>query len=262
MLVGATPLFLIHAVTFLVVVFVLAGLPEQETTHSSATNVDVDEEPDSPGALSYISLLRRSNVSLYIAVRSTSCILFCAVLPLYIVKAHEMGLGERGVGLFYATMGVGTLVGSTVAGVGSYMSRRALGISAVASLTGAGFLTGFGLAESLVLALPALLLFGAVGDVEEIAALTYFQNTLPEGVYGRFFALFMMCTGIGGIVGPIIGPLLTEAFGMGPALALLGIPVIALAAILGIPEGDLRFTGPHFTAHPIADVRDRTQSPS
>lgn len=253
-LTGATPLFIINVLSFLVVVQIIARLPERVATAEPEHETDEAAEPGVAPALGYRTLLRRSDVRLYIAALTASCILLLGAMALYITRALDLGLGDGGVGLFYATMGVGTLVGGLLAGTGTYTSNRALAISAIASIIGATSMIAFGAAGSLLLALPALVLVGMVGDIEEISALTFFQNRLPEAVFGRFFSLFLMCTGAGGMIGALGGPLLAEAFGSGVAITVLAVPVIILAALLGVREGGLRLAMPPFTPVPEPEV--------
>ncbi len=245
-LTGATPLFIINALSFLVVARMIASLPERVAAAQPAAAPDDSDESVAAPALGYRSLLRRSEVRLYVATLTASCILLLGAIPLYITRALDLGLGEGGVGLFYATMGIGSLIGGVLAGTGTYSSTRAFAISALAAMIGAVCMIAFGAAGSLLLALPALVVYGMIGDIEEISALTYFQNKLPEGVFGRFFSLFLMCTGVGGVVGALGGPALAEAFGTGVALSVLAIPVIVLAALFGIREGGLRLAMPPF----------------
>lgn len=250
-LMGATPLFLLNGASFLVVVWIIGTLPERISAADPI--VDAADEPVAP-ALGYRVLLQRSDVMLYTATVATSCILILGAIPLFITRSLDLGLGEGGVGLFYATMGAGTLVGGILAGAGTYTTIRALAIAAVAGIIGALCLIVFGFAGSLLLALPALVLFGMIGDLEEITALTYFQHRLPAGVYGRFMSLFLMATGAGGLIGALGGPLLAAELGTGKALLLLALPTLVLSVIFGVREGGLRIGPPVFAPAPEPEV--------
>ena len=57
----------------------------------------------------------------------------------------------------------------------------------------------FGAAGGVILALLGLMVFGLSGDLEVIAALTCFQNTLPTPLYSYFFSPFLMAAGGGGL---------------------------------------------------------------
>lgn len=240
---GATPLFLLNAASFLIIFRVLASLPEQLAGSDQAA---AEGEEAAAPASGYGVLLQRRDVMLYTAMIATSCILLLGAIPLFISRAHDLGLGDGGVGLFYATMGVGTLIGGVLAGGGSYTTSRALAIAAVAGVVGAACLIVFGFAEGLLVALGALVVYGLIGDLIEISALTYFQHRLPPGVYGRFMSLFLMATGAGGVLGALGGPALAEAFGTGTALTVLALPALIVAAIFGVREGGLRLAMPPF----------------
>lgn len=105
-------------------------------------------------------------------------------------------------------------------------------------------MTLFGFANSLLLALPALVLFGMVGDLQEIAGFTYFQQKLPDGVFGRFISLVMMATGAGGLTGSLAGPLLAEVLDIGQVILVPALPTVVLGSMLALREGGVRFGMP------------------
>jgi MFS family permease len=246
-LAGANSLFILQALTILMLARVVAVLPQRVAGATSDSETDEAAEPISGArAPGYLSLLRRSDVRLYTGLVVASYLLYFGIVPLFIVKAGELGLGAGSVGLFYTVMGVGSLFGGILAGMGVYSTSRALGIAGLAASVGALSVLFYGAAGSIFLALTALLIFGMITDIEEIAALTYFQNQLPEQLYGRFFSLFMMCAAIGGLVGALGGPLLAAAFSTGVAMAILAIPVMVLGLVFAIKEGGLRLAMPPF----------------
>jgi MFS family permease len=246
-LVGANSLFITQALLILVFARVVAILPERVAGATAEPEADEAETATAssrgPG---YLSLMRRSDVRLYAGLVAGSYLLYYGTVPLYIVRANELGLGDGSVGLFYTVMGIGTLFGGILAGMGSYSTNRALGIAGLAAIVGAISVILFGAAGTLVFAIPALILFGMIGDIEEISAMTYFQNRLPEHLYGRFFSLFMMAASIGGLIGALAGPLLAKTFSTSAAVAALAVPVILLGATFGIKEGGLRLALPPF----------------
>lgn len=240
---SAEPLFILHALTILVLARVVAVLPERVA--GATSDADEPEERTSDASAKppgYMSLLRRADVRLYTGLVAASYLLFLGTVPLYIVRANELGLGDGSVGFFYTVMGVGTLIGGILAGMGTYSTNRALGIAGMASVVGAASVIFFGSAGTLLIAVPALIIFGMIGDIEEISAMTYFQNRLPENLYGRFFSLFMMCASIGGLVGSLAGPLLADTFSTGVAVSALAIPVMILGTVFAVKEGGLRLS--------------------
>ena len=181
---------------------------------------------------------------LFIATMGAGGIFMLAAVALFITRSLDLGLGEGGVGLFYTTMGVGTLIGGVLAGAGTYTTSRALALAATGAISASIFMTLFGFANSLLLALPALILFGMVGDLQEIAGFTYFQHKLPDGVFGRFISLVMMAIGAGSLIGSLAGPLLAEVLDIGQVILLLALPTMVLGSILAVREGGLRFGMP------------------
>ena len=235
---GATPLFLINAASFLAIAAVIQRLPERI---AAATPDEQDEETAAAASGGYMTLLRRTDVTLLTALATAFCTLFMATIALFIVLAHDLGFGDGGVGIFYATMAVGTLIGGLAAGAGSYMTSRALAISAVTAMIGALGLVLFGAAGSVVPALLGLIVCGLVLDIQDISAMTYFQHRLPESLFGRFFSLQMMAAGAGGLIGSLAGPALEDAIGLGWTMVILAVPTLVLAVVFGVKEGGLRF---------------------
>lgn len=255
-LAGMTPLFILNALTYLFLAAVVARLPEKIAGAGAA---DAEEEivADHTSTMAkpgYKTLLKRTDVLLYTALVTSSYTLFYGVIALYIVRAHELGLGDGSVGLFYTIMGIGTFVGSTLAGMGTYMTSRALGISGMAVTIGAIAIILFGAAPTLLIAIPMLIIVGMIGDIEEVAAITYFQNHLPEGIYARFFSVFLMAAAIGGLAGALVGPLLSERVSTTAAFTILAIPGLIIGVIFAVREGGLRFSIPPFAAQPEPEV--------
>ena len=233
---GTVPLFLLNGLSYFVVavaIWRLRGL----TRNAVTPEVTAPEAPLAGG--SYLRLLRRPDVALYISLTVFCSAIVLAAMALFVVQAIELGLGEGGVGVFFAVIAVGTAVGGTLAGAGSYTGPRSMQIAAVAVAVQAVSLAIFGFAGTLVLALGALVAFGLTADLEEVAALTYFQNRLPANLYGHFFSLFLIAVGAGGLIGPLAGPLMAEAWGTGVALTVLSVPCLVLATYFAVREGSL-----------------------
>jgi MFS family permease len=255
-LAGVTPLFILNALAYVFLASVVAKLPEKIAgAQAESTEEDTAEDTSiaapKPG---YKTLLKRADVLLYTALVASSYTLFYGVIALYIVRAHELGLGDGSVGLFYTIMGIGTFIGSTLAGMGTYMTSRALAIAGIAVSIGAIAIILFGAAPTLLIAIPMLIIVGMIGDIEEVAAITYFQNRLPEGIYARFFSVFMMAAAIGGLTGALVGPLLSERVSTVAAFTALAIPGLFIGVIFAVREGGLRFSIPPFAPQPEPEV--------
>jgi dipeptide/tripeptide permease len=136
------------------------------------------------------------------------------------------------VGLFYVAVAAGALVGSALAGSSPGVGPGSLyRVAVAAGLCGVAIAT-FGVASWIGLALVALVVAGFATDFHEVIALTFFQNQLPDRVYGRFFSFFLTSLNAGGLVGALMGPVLATAAGVQTAMALLAVPGFAFALAL------------------------------
>ena len=234
---GPAAVFAINGLTFLAVaaaVTLLRGglraravaIPASEgTAHPTPTG--------GAGATGYAWLLRRQDLSLYALVCLSLSLLVQATIALFVVRAHALGLGDGGVGIFYAAVAIGSIAGSVVAGSSG---RLAVPLFAAGAAMAACALTlaGFGLIGSVVVAIAALVVAGFATDFYEVVGLTYFQHSVPEALYGRFFSIFLLALSAGGLIGALAGPALGEALGVGPSLVTLAVPGLALAILLAI----------------------------
>lgn len=231
-LTGAIPLFLINGLSFLLVAG--AVMRSGRTAIAPAPSPASSHEPAPSGELGYRALLRDREVVLYTALTVANYALVMAAIAIFVVRARSLGLGDAGVGIFYSALGIGALVGGLAAGAGNYQGSRVFAMAAAAAVVGAAGIVLFGVAGGVLIAIAALVLNGVTGDLEEVSALTGFQHRLPAAVYGRFFSLFLMATGLGGVIGSLVGPALAEQMGAGAGLALMALPVVALAVPWGL----------------------------
>jgi MFS family permease len=237
---GASAVFALNGATFLGVAAAVAALPGglRQTAAAAAgevvpgaTSGDAGVEP-APAAGGYRWLLRRHDLTLYALVSLSLALLVQATIVLFVVRANALGLTDAGVGLFFTAVACGSLVGSVVAGASVRDAASALYPAAVTMALSAAALATFGAAGSLELAIVALIVAGFTSVFDEVVALTYFQHTLPEAVYGRFFSIFLMALTAGGLAGALAAPALEPIVGVAGALTILAAPVIALALLL------------------------------
>ncbi len=264
-LAGSTVLFILSASTYAFLGLTIARLPERVGGARRVEDAE-DEKLAEAQAVSqqgYRGLLRRTDVLLYTGMVTGSYFLFYGLIPLFIVRATEIGMSAESVGVFYAVMGVGGLLGGIFSGMGTYLTRSALAVSGICAVFSALAVMMFGMAGTVFLVFPLLILIGIIGEIEEIPALTYFQNHLPESIYGRFFSIFMMVGAIGGLGGSLLGPILAHQFSTSIALTALALPVIVLGFLFAVREGGLRLSIPWLTASPVsAIVFDALASPT
>lgn len=249
-LLGGPTVFILAACIFAVYAFMIARLPERVAGAGREVEEGSDEEAENQEAArqGYRGIVTRPAVSLYMIQVLGSYILVYGMVPLFILRALELDMNEASIGIFYAAMGVGGFFGSIFSGMGEYSTRRALAITGTTAAIGGVAVMLFGIAGTPLLALALLVLVGLLAEIEEIPAITYFQNSLPEGIYGRFFSLFMMATIVGGLVGSLLAPFLADRYSTAFALTALGVPMVFFGLVLAVRGGGLQFSRHPFAA--------------
>jgi hypothetical protein len=168
---------------------------------------------------------------MYMLVCLSLTLLVQATITLFVIRAVTLDLGDGGVGLFYSAVAAGAVGGSIVAGArpqfaaSLYPTAVAMGLCAVA-------LAVFGMAGSVLFSVVALVIAGFATDFYEVAGLTYFQNSIPDPVYARFYSVFLLALSAGALIGALAGPALERILGVGMSLVVLAAPSLALALVL------------------------------
>jgi predicted MFS family arabinose efflux permease len=208
---------------------------QDESSRSHVAKPDDD-------AVSYAWLLRRQDLSLYVLACLSAALLIRATITLFVVRAIALGLGDSGVGFFYAAVAVGSVAGSVVAGAHARHPTPLTPV-AVAMAFCAISLAVFGAAGAVVVAFAALVITGFATDFYEVVGLTYFQDSIPDAVYARFISVFHLALNSGGLVGALGGPALEQLFGVGTSLLVLAVPSLALALALAFMSRNWPVTG-------------------
>ncbi|MDQ3045463.1 MAG: MFS transporter [Chloroflexota bacterium] len=237
--VGANVLFVLNGLTYVGIAFAVARVARSmsiPTVQSEMTTLKVAAETR-PGASrgrmsGYRWLMGRPDVASYVLLTLAISILIQGTIALFVVRAQELDLGDGGSGLFFAMVAVGFVAGGVIAGIGLSTSRRALYVAALAEAFGAISLAVFGSVQIVAIALLMLVVTGAIAEISEIAGITFFQNSLPAAVFGRFFSLFIIASSAGGLGGALIGPLLQQSLGTGTGFAVLAVPGILAATAM------------------------------
>jgi hypothetical protein len=228
---GAGPVFLLNGVTFAVVALVVLrlGLGGEARV---APPVEPAKNTATAHAGGYRWLLRRHDLVLFAVAALGITLTIRGAIALFVVRSHDVGLGDAGPGYFYAAVALGAIAGGLLAGAGSHTTPASLGLAAVAMILCAVAVAGFGLADGPILALGALTVAGLTTNVYEVLGMTFFQHRLPAEVYGRFMAIFLLALGGGGLIGALAGPLLDQVLSVGAALSILAAPAVLAAAVL------------------------------
>ena len=233
---GPEAVFVLNGLTFLGVAIAVTQLRGGLSATRKVENLRDDViSPnlgrDEPASVGYSWLLRRQDLSLYMLVSLSLALVVQASITLFVVRAVTFALDDGGVGLFYAAVAAGSITGSIVAGsrpqhaAPLYPAAVAMGLCALA-------LAVFGVVGSLLLSVVALIIAGFATDFYEVVGLTYFQGSIPDAVYARFFSVFLLALSAGGLVGALAGPVLERVLGAGMSLVVLAAPGLVLAIVL------------------------------
>jgi MFS family permease len=244
---GASPLFIVNGITFLVIAVAVAQLrlPEPETEPAPPFSIKASISGIAEGFFSgYKQLLRLPEVFAFTLVTVAVSMLIQASIALFEVRARALDLDKGGGGAFFAALAVGFLLGGAIAGTGHYRSTSTLYLIAAADIAGALGVITFGLADSLPIVLLALFVTGITAELSEIPAFTFFQHRLPDEIYGRFFSLFLTAIAVGGLAGALGGPLLERHISESTTLILLATPGILMALKLALVAWSYGSGGP------------------
>jgi predicted MFS family arabinose efflux permease len=240
---SASVLFVVNGLTYLTVAVVVARVWASRQRSGASTNAAADPvtEPTattrhdgSAGLTGYRLLLGRPDVLGFSLMTVLSTVIMHGAMAIYILRAIDLGFGEEGLGVFYAATAIGAIVGGLISGLGTHMTKSVLLLAAAMEAFNA---VGFGLfavVHQPVLALAILTLIGITAELSETPALTYFQHTLPEAVYGRFFSLFLTAIRTGGLIGVLLVPWLGQRIGVAEALLVLASVGAGVAVAYGL----------------------------
>jgi MFS family permease len=160
-----------------------------------------------------------------------SSILYGSQTVLLLAVARRLGMGAGGYGYLFASMGVGGLIGTGLAGRAARCPhpRYVLAAALVA--------LGLPLPLLAVIGWPALAVAvvafcGAGAMLIEVTMETCLQRTMDEEVFGRAYGLAIPASLGGILVGSLIGPALSGVVGTSGALVITGCAVICYAAVV------------------------------
>lgn len=175
--------------------------------------------------------LRRRPVVGWTMVGVFSQVMTRALLtPLTVVAAIELlAMGEGGVGLLNAALGLGGLVGAIFAM--SLTRADQLVRTQAAALAWWGAPIAFiGLMPFPTIALASMIVIGVANAVFDVAIFTLFQRGTANDERAPVFSVFEGVAGLGAVAGSLLAPVLLAAFGARGALAVAGsiLPIVAL----------------------------------
>ncbi len=150
---------------------------------------------------------------------------------LIVVASIELlGMGDSGVGVLNAAVGLGGLIGA-VGAIGLTRIPRLAAVFAVALAFWGLPIAVIGAWPIVALALIGLFVTGFSNAVLDVSGFTILQQGTPASERMSVFGLLEGMAGVGLAVGSIVGSLLVEAFGVQGALGIAGaiLPILAVA---------------------------------
>lgn len=151
---------------------------------------------------------------------------------LIVVLSHELiGLGEPGVGVLNAAIGIGGIAGLA----GGLALRRSTPLAFAVALAGWGLpIAIIGVAPAVAVALLALAAVGLSNALLDIVGFTLLQRGCRNEERGSVFAIFEGAVGIGSMVGSLSAPVLIYLVGAQAALVVTGAILPLAAVVLGL----------------------------
>jgi MFS family permease len=221
--------FAANAATFLWSAALVVALRGHEEPHVRG---DAPEPADAERAVlaGIVTIAREPTLRTLVGLYAAQTLVAGALNVLVVVTAFELlDLQAAGVGLLYAAIGVGGLVGGFVALVLAGGGRLARDFAIGLALFGLP-LALVGGAPATLLAVVALGVLGIGNSIVDVNALTIMQRAVPDAVLGRALgALDGLLLGALG-VGALLAPVLIAAIGAEASLVVVGLvlPVLAL----------------------------------
>jgi MFS family permease len=222
--------FAANGATFVWSAALVVGLRGREAPHEPAAAPDpAAREREVLAGIATIA--REPTLRTLVGLYAAQTLVAGALNVLVVVTAFELlDLKAAGVGLLYAAIGVGGLVGGFVALVLAGGGRLARDFAIGLALFGLP-LALIGGAPAVVLAVVALGVLGIGNSIVDVNALTIMQRAVPDAVLGRALgALDGLLLGSLGI-GALLAPLLIALVGPEASLVATGLVLPAMALV-------------------------------
>ena len=148
---------------------------------------------------------------------------------LVVVAAIELlGMGQSGLGLLSAALGLGGLIGAIFA-LSSSRSEQLVRTETVALAFWGSPIAVIGLLPSPTVALAAMVVIGVANATYDVALFTIFQRASANDERAPVLSVLEGVIGLGAISGSLLAPVLLFAFGIRGALVAAGaiLPIIA-----------------------------------
>jgi MFS family permease len=230
---GTTLAFVINALTFLVIAWILWGLPPSTNVVSETSDAATDDVAAVAGDPRAAEPLRRGPIAGLIILRSVDYAIVGGVGMLTVIIATDvLTAGEAATGYLNAAIGIGGVTGAVVAGALAlrHSLRRPMLLGATVMAMGAAIL---GLATELVVAMAAIAVVSAGHLVLEVTGATLLQRVTTDAVRGRAVGLMMTVDTGAEAAGSFIIPVLVAGFGTAAVLGVSGV-IMLVAIVVGV----------------------------
>ncbi len=227
---SAQVVFAANAVTFLWSAALVFALRGQEEPHERGGAPDAADAERAVLA-GIVTIAREPTLRTLVGLYAAQTLVAGALNVLVVVTAFELlDLQAAGVGLLYAAIGVGGLIGGFVALLLAGGGRLARDFAIGLALFGLPLVLVGG-ASVTVLAVVALGVLGIGNSIVDVNALTIMQRAVPDAVLGRALgALDGLLLGALGL-GALLAPALIAAIGAEASLVAVGLVLPALALL-------------------------------
>jgi MFS family permease len=241
--------FVINALTFLVIAWILWGLPPSfggARSIGAATGADaVATEPGAveaaaiaaqpmpaPEPATDLSAIARPVFGIGL-IHFTGYALVGGIPVLTVLLATQtLNAGEAATGLLNTAVGIGGVTGAIVSGALVLRRRLApaltLGVASIALGVAA-----LGAAPAVVGAMIAIAIASAGNLVLEVTTTTIFQRVVPDRIRGRGLGVLMTVSTLAEAFGSLMLPIVVASLGAWPSLGILGV-VMAIAGGVSI----------------------------
>jgi len=233
-LLASTPAIaiLLNALTFLGSAAAVGSIASGPEFRPAARQSDAA----APGVLSEIragaNALRGAPAAITLVAADLLCSAVYGLLTVTLVfVSRKVGAGDGGFGLMLAAFGAGGVVGAIVTARIEAAGRWRRTLAVALALVGVP-LAALGVVSTLPLALGLAFLGGGGMIVGEVLSETALPRLLDDAVLARAYGLVFPASVAGIVAGSLIAGPLLALFGLTGALAVAGVFVLALAALL------------------------------
>lgn len=223
---GYASVFYINGVSFLAVIAALAVIhPHQEIRAGRGEGAlqvltgGLRYARENPCVAAYL---------LTIAISTVFGFFYVSLMPLV---AKSFGIGPAGVGYLMAAAGLGAVAGALAVASLPHETRKDVLVKVALLFLGI-LLIGFAFSRSVWLSAVLLVGVGGAFMATTSGSNTAIQSTVPHHIRGRIMALFVLAFMGMMPFSALLGGVLGERFGIGPAIAMGGAVLVAHAALL------------------------------